>query len=439
MLKSNTTGKIVTNSPNRNKGYLVGWLTTLAQEYPKIIKTDDVYTKYSEDEAVGLNFYLIKTSIVDKHNTRTIRNNPQDKDKQQVIEEQQSDLVSFYVRIHKMAYTDTFYNRFTIKTKNLFKSIREKRPWRKVQRLKTKESKARLTLKDYQVIRYRALKKRWFQKLLPEFKYIDNTILLRVKLLETIPCGICQFEISPIRLKDNDYIHIDSNLWKFIFDEIHQFFHDHHFPPAKSLPANKPLFDNVQYDIISADNKSIRHYIDSIGTDLTNQLDELYRSYQELLVSSKKVKREKGQKKINDKKLLESARDFFENCDTLLGIHAFLCSVIHSPQNTRIVLNREIGAKEEMADRELAMRIESSYRGTIALMQRISHHHDFRNNFKSIQKANKGIRWSIFLGSASLALSLALAYESWKNELVKIPEWIDGIFIGLKDWVMSLF
>lgn len=331
MFETDTTDNIVAKSNDKRKGYLVCWISTLAQQSPKIIKTDDIFTKYSEDETVGLNFYLIKTSIVDKNNTRTEQDG------------HQSGLVAFDVRIHQMAYTNTKYNKFITKSRNLFKSIGEKRPWRKVLRLKIKESKTSLKKRDYQVIRYRALKKRWFQKFLPDYIY-NKTILLRIELLETLPCGICQFEVTPIRLKDGDYSQIDNHLWKFIFDEIHQFFHDHHFPPSKSLAANVPRFSMNRTDITSLDNDNIRYYISKIGIDLTNQLDEIYRSYQQLLVSNK-TKRERGQKKIRHKKLLQSAMGFFESCDTLLGIHAFLSSVIHSPQNTRIVLNREIPLK----------------------------------------------------------------------------------------------
>lgn len=119
---------------------------------------------------------------------------------------------------------------------------------------------------------------------------------------------------------------------------------------------------------------------------------------------------------------------FFESCDTLLGIHAFLNSVINSPQNTKIVLSGDTITKNDMKDRETAVRIEGVYRGTIALMQRISQHHDFRNNQKSIKKAIISIWISIFLGFLSIIISLILAYKNW-NELInqKISQFLETI------------
>ncbi len=418
MVKNDTSEHNIKIPSNKKNGYLVGWLSTLAQHHPRIIKTDDVYAKYSEDESVGLNFYLIKTSIEDKNNLCT-------------DSEESHNNVAFYVRIHKMAYTDTPYNRIFNKVKNFIYSIKNKRPWRKLFPLKTKESVRHLKESEYEVTRYRAIKNKWFQKIFPSLRYIDNSILLRLELLESLPCGICQFEITPLRLKEDDFSQIDMPLWKCIFDEIHQFFHEHHFPPAKSLSANLPIYYDTHSEILTFNNINIRYYIESIGNFLTNQLDEIYRSYQNLLVSNK-VKREKGQRKIKDKKLRESAMSFFENCDNLLGIHAFLSTVINSPQNTRIVLNREIHNIEDINDREIALRIESAYKGTIALMQKISHHHDFRNNHKSIQKAKIGIYWSIGLGVAGLILSLVLAYERWheciETYLEKFDKWILSFF-----------
>ena len=426
MKRANTTDKSKMRTNNSKNGYLVGWLTTLAQPYPSIIKTDDKFAKYSESQDVGRNFYLIQTSIEDKSRLHTEN------------EASPNNKVAFYVSIHKMAEYDTLYSNLITFKNRFFSIIKNLWPWSKVSKPGVREGIVHLTQKKYQQIRYRAITKLWFQQLIRGYKYIDKSIHLRLELIETIPCGLCQFEVIPLRLKDNDYTQIDEQLWKCVFDEVHCFFHEHHFTAQKPLSANLPRFNPNRTDILTLNNDNIRFYIERIGVYLTTHLDEIYRSYQDLLVSNK-GNREKGQRKIRDKKLIKSAMNFFENCDNLIGIHSFLSSVINSPQNTNIVLGKEISCDNDITDRETAMKIESAYRGTIALMQKISHHHDFRNNHKSIQKAKRGIYLSIFFGGAGLALSLALAYESWKNDLVKIPEWIDGIFIGLKEWVMSLF
>lgn len=85
------------------------------------------------------------------------------------------------------------------------------------------------------------------------------------------------------------------------------------------------------------------------------------------------------------------------------------------------------------------MRIESAYRGTIALMQRISHHHDFRNNYKSLQKAKRGINWSIGFGIAGLLLSLILAYEKWHDSIVGVIKDVESWVLQVVDNLIDLF
>lgn len=402
MSKDNDVDNIASD-PKENYGYLVCWLSTLAQQHLRIIKTEDAYAMYSENVAVGSNFYLINTCIEDKANLHT------------VSDREQAKCVSFKVLIHSIAYTGCRYNRWVSKAIELYIKYRNKasEKWllRNFISFKPLESVRRLGEKKFSRIKDRADGKRGRRFLARFLKSINEPIELRLELQDSLPCGICQFKIIPTQF-NRDIKEIDGSLWKCIFDEIHQFFHDHHYPPGKSLLANKPRFFEDKVDITTLDNEIVRHYITTIGENLINQLDDIYRSYQ-ILVVTNKTKREKGQKKISNRKLMDSAMRFFESCDILIGVHAFLNSVINSPQNSKIVLTGAVLTEEEIHDRETAMRIEGAYRGTIALMQRISHHHDFRNNHKSIQKAKRGIYWSIGFGLAGLVLSLVLAYEKW--------------------------
>lgn len=420
------TDKSKTRMNNSKNGYLVGWLTTLAQPHPSIIKTDDKYAKYSESQDVGRNFYLIQTLIEDKSKLHTENDASPDSK------------VAFYVSIYRMAEYDTFYSNFITCKNRVISGIKHLWPWSRVSKPEVKEGMVHLTQQQYKRIRYRSIKKLWFQQLIRGYKNIDKSIHLRLELIETIPCGVCQFEVTPIRLKDNDYSQIDEQLWKCVFDEVHCFFHEHHFTAHKPLPANLPRFNHNRTEISTLNNGNIRFYLETIGVYLTSRLDEIYRSYQDLLVLNK-GKREKGQRKIGDKKLIESAMNFFENCDNLIGIHSFLCSVINSPQNTNIILGKEISCEKDIIDRETAMKIESAYRGTIALMQKISHHHDFRNNHKSLQKAKRGIYWSIGFGIAGLILSLILAYDKWKDNIVDGVKWLEGKFLSLLEMIVGLF
>ena len=406
MRKNSSVDNIASDNTD-NHGYLVCWLSTLAQSHLRIIKTEDAYAMYSENVSEGSNFYLINTGIEEKDNLHN------------VSDEDQASRISFKVRIYSIAYSDTLYNRLVSKAKELLNKCRNKvsDKWllRKFISFRPQESVNRLDEKQFSIIKNRAEGKRGHRFWARSLTSVSESIELRLKLQDSLPCGICQFEILPIHF--NKYIKdIDDTLWKCIFDEIHCFFHEHHYPPAKCRLANKPQFYEDQVDITTMDNKIIRHYITTIGENLINQLDDIYRSYQILLVTNK-TKREKGQKKINNRKLMDSAMSFFESCDTLLGVHAFISSVILSPQNTKIVLTGATVTEEEKHDRETAMRIEGAYRGTIALMQRISHHHDFRNNHKSIQKAKRGIYWSIGFGCAGLLPSLVLDYERWQAKI----------------------
>lgn len=404
------------------QGYLVCWLATLAQQHLRIIKTDDAYAMYSENVIVGPNFYLINTCIEDKDSLHT------------VSDKEQAKCVSFKVLIYSIEYTDSRYNSFVSNAKVLFNEYRNKAsdvwPLKKVISFKPQESVRRLDEKQFSMIRDRSFGNRNWRFWTRFLKSVRDPIELRLELQDSLPCGICQFKIIPT-LSNIEMKEIDGTLWKCIFDEVHQFFHEHHYPPAKCLPANKPCFYEDKVDITTLDNEIVRHYIMTIGENLINQLDDIYRSYQILLVTNKS-KREKGQKKIKSGKLMDSAMRFFESCDTLLGIHAFLNSVIHSPQNAKIALTGTVLTEEDQLNRETAMRIEGAYRGTVALMQRISHHHDFRNNHKSLQKTKVGIYWSIGFGVAGLLLSLVLAYDRWHDI-------IEGWLKGLDEAIINLF
>lgn len=76
--------------------YMVGWLTSLAQEHLKIVKTDDAYARYSSN--IPSRFYLIQTAIADKDNLKTVG----------YIN--QADDIVFDVYVHRVGYSNTKYN-----------------------------------------------------------------------------------------------------------------------------------------------------------------------------------------------------------------------------------------------------------------------------------------------------------------------------------------
>lgn len=400
--------KSSTNSQPLSKGYLVGWLTTLAQDCPTLVKTEDGYAKYTEAENVGPNFYLIHTSLGNKteiknHSSHTLNE------------------IAFHVTIHQIAYSDNRFNRFLLGIPNIFKSVK------KALRGRPFNPKSQEGIEHLEALKFEKLLKRskchaGIEVFKPRLESVENPIELELKMKDSLPCGVCQFKVTGMALPDDNLKIIDDTLWKCIFDEIHLFFHNHHFHSnsLQSLPENKPIFYTSRPKLREADNPNIVHFIREVGNSLMVQLDDIYKSYQILLIRNK-GRREKGQPRISNKKRRKSAMSFFESCDNLIGIHAFLNSVLNSPQNESIVVRGSGRKKKCKEDMETAMKIESAHKGTIALMQKISHHHDFRTNKRAVRLAFIAMWISIFFGGISVIFT---SDSPWKNFI----NWITSIW-----------
>ena len=375
--------------------YMACWMSSLAQRHLKFVRVDDAYAKYSS--GIDSFFYLFRTSIHDKDSFHAIGS------------EEHGENIVFDVRIDRIAYSDTKYNRFVFGIKDFFTLLHSKlfykpRPEKEVVVMSDGEYH-----KLYDRIQPGSKKSFGFS---PSLKMIAAPLELRLELIDSLPCGMCQFRITT---EGDDYDFINE-VKKYIFDQIHSFFHHHHYC-HHGMQENMPLLSDMPMDIVTPDNDCVKYFIGNITDALVNRLDDIYKSYRILLVTNK-IKREKGQKRIGKKKLVRSSWEFFNDCDNLLGIHAFLTTLLNSPRNNIISVVSGNLSDENKGHRETAMLIESAYKGTIALMQKISHHEDFRKQRKSMRAAVWGIWASAIFSLAGIVVSICLSEKAcdWVGE-----------------------
>lgn len=400
----NSDGRV----PDIPDSFMVGWLCALAQHRLKFIKTEESYALVDTvDDTV---FFLIKTSLMDRKKWDSESLNPIG--------------AVFNIEISQVSFTDSLNTQMLL----WFREQRNNLQNKSRKRNKFKTTVKHLSEQDYKKILASKSISSKLKFWTPSYEVINSPVILNFELTEAVPCGISKFKITTL---DPGTWEINSSeilemLGKYVFDEIHSFFHFHHYHKF-SFEGNIPLISKEEKDIKAPDNECIFHFLENMGNYLSHKVNEIYNSYNDLLELNIDANG-KGQKKISRRKLMKESKKFFENCDNILGIYAFLKSILNSPQNRSFVLDGDVSTQEHIDRREKAAVIDGAYKGTVTLMGKISHHHDHRKQHQSMIAAIFGIWTSVALGVISILLSFHTTHQ-----------WLVDSFYNIKNWFTHIF
>lgn len=386
---------------------MICWLTAMAQPSLKVIKAHKSFRRIQTIDPAEFN--QIKIEISNPERLECVK------------EEEVCNDLDFAIEIHTILYTNTWYNQCLIKFED----------W------KNRLKKSTSIEKDINEKRFldnfnsANLKKR--QNIFaPKLEMRYKPIRLNYRLNEYLPCGIAKFKIS---LEGDSDLNLDSVLSLFgtdIFNMLHIYFHDHHYHNIVN-PHNIPFYPEEDINLRSRNNKALEYFLTKMGHGFSDMVDEVYLTYKDFLYLEKHPHGE-GKKKINKKTRCKSIKKFYTNCDNLLGMHVFLNAILSAPQNTHWKLDNSSSDTVEEKRREMAVIIENSYRGTEALMRKISHHQDDLNYTKSMKAAFWGIWVSVIMGFLGVLISI----QTTKNWLKYLWECIWNGCNSVYDWIVCL-
>lgn len=387
---------------------MVCWLTAMAQPYLKVIKTQKTYRKIQT--ADPMEFNQIKVGISNPQRLET------------VSEEHVCDDLDFSVEVHSIMHLNTWYNKCLLKFEDWKNRLH-----------KSTSIEQEIDEKSFLGNFNKANLTKWKVPFVRKLKMRYKPICLNYRLDEYLPCGIAKFTIT---LESESDLCLDSILKLFgwdIFNMVHLYFHNHHFHDIVNT-HNVPLYPEEDINLRSKNNKALDHFLTRMGNGLSVMVNEVYMSYKDFLYLEKNPKGD-GKKKINKKKRRESSRKFYNDCDNLLGMHAFLNAILSAPQNTHWKLDGKYSDNVEEKRIEMAVIIENSHRGTEALMRKISHHQDDRHFTKSMKAAFWGIWVSVGMG----VLGVLMSINTTKDWIKKGCYWVWDLFCGIYDWIINLF
>lgn len=389
---------------------MVCWLTTMAQPYLKVINTGTLYRLVQTIDPSE--FYQLKVSVINEAQLH------------EVDELHQCDNLAFSVEIHTIVFKKTLFNKIYLKIKEL----------------KNRLSKSTAIEKEIDKDAFmrnfsRTRKKHTFLTLCPTIEMKYRPMILKYRLMEYLPCGISKFSISSECSSDLPLKEIVNYVGNDIFNMLHLFFHNHHFHEMVNT-HNVPFYPDEYIQLRDRNNKAIEFYVTRMGNGFADMVNEVYLTYKDFLYLEKHPQ---GKKKMKRKKRIKSIRKFYQDCDNLLGMHAFFNAILSSPQNTHWILNGEYLTPEEERRKEMAVIIDNSHKGTEALMRKISHYQDDRNFSKSMTWAAIGIWVSIGMGILGILMSMTPINEPVTKWMGEKWNWFYSICCNIYSWIVSFF
>lgn len=131
-------------------------------------------------------------------------------------------------------------------------------------------------------------------------------------------CGLIQFEYS---LPERDHQRF-NNIKDTVYHQIKSHFH-HHYHHTDNESTPKGFFSNHKINLKEFDNEVLSYYITQIHALLSQQVEQLHEEY--VFVEQ--------EKHPSDKDLKKARKEFYSNCENLLGQFVFYSSLLNSKRN----------------------------------------------------------------------------------------------------------
>lgn len=141
---------------------------------------------------------------------------------------------------------------------------------------------------------------------------------VELKSVEYRHCGLIQFEYS---LPEREHQRFDD-IKDTVYHQIKSHFH-HHYHHTDNESMLKGFYSDNKIDLKEYDNKVLSYYLTQIHKLLSQQVEQIHDEY--VFVEH--------EEHPSDKDLKKARKEFYSNCENLLGQFVFYSSLLNSKRN----------------------------------------------------------------------------------------------------------